>query len=115
MTKRTVNSINADNRVFKVNKHSQDDAPSTEFNLCRVAHQVTIPAYLQGAVLISSQSAGLMTKNTHVNVVEHRCFKPVQGFMDIFPSKRFFVYILTMTSKRVNLPKFLIVGYACML
>lgn len=46
-------SKNADDTVFDVNTHLQDDVSSKEFNLCYVMRQVTIPAHSQAAVLVS--------------------------------------------------------------
>lgn len=45
-TKMAINSINEDNTVFLVNNYSQNDASADEFNLCCVAREVTLPAYM---------------------------------------------------------------------
>lgn len=52
-TKRAINSINTYNTVFNGNPDSQDDVPINDHNLCCVEPQITTPAYLQTAVLLS--------------------------------------------------------------
>lgn len=72
ITARTaINSINADVTVLNVNTKSHDDGLSNEFIVCCVACQITMTAYSQAAVLVSGQGTGLVTNETHHNVVAH--------------------------------------------
>lgn len=57
-TKKTVNSIYAYIIVFNDNTNPLGDAVSEEHHLCHVASQISIPAYMQTAVLENCQGAG---------------------------------------------------------
>lgn len=109
--KTATNSMNADNSVMDVNKHSQDEDSSDELNLFCVARQVTIPEHIGGTELVSSQGSECMKIKTYSNDVERRCSMAVRGLMDFIPGKPFHIYILSMTSKVVSLQKFMIVAY----
>lgn len=110
--KTAINSKNTENTVFTVNNRPKYDASNVEFYLNRVGRQLAVLAYPQVAVLVSTESAGLMTIETHCNIVEHRCFMTVRGFMDIVPGKPFYVFILNTTANPVNLPNCMTVAYA---
>lgn len=71
-TNNSTNSITADNTVFIANSQSPYVASSDRFNWCRTTHHFTLPAYMQAAVFVSGQGAGLMTIMTHRNVVVQR-------------------------------------------
>lgn len=70
LTKTATNLINPDNAVFLVNTNLHNEASSNELNLSRVVRQITIPADMQVAVLVSYHNSGLMTTETNGNVVE---------------------------------------------
>lgn len=42
-------------------------------SLFRFAHHVTIPEYMEAAVLLSCQDAGVMKIETHGHIAERRC------------------------------------------
>lgn len=50
-----------------------------------------------------------MTIKNHNNTVEGQFFMIMRGLMKILPGKRFFLYIVNLSAKLVNLPKFMIV------
>lgn len=85
---------------------------ATNLNSCRVEDQITLPAYAQSAALKSSQDAGLVTIETTCSIAERWHFMTARGPMDTLLDKRIYVYILTMTWKPVNLPRFMIVAQA---
>lgn len=101
--------MNAEDTVFNVNTDSHDDASSNGFNLCRVAHQEPLPAYMQAAALVDRRGPGPMTIKTHCKVAERQCYTTVQGPMNILPGKSFHVHIANVTATPVSLPTFMIV------
>lgn len=94
------------------NTITESGTRTEEHYLSCVAHQDTIPAYLQAPGLLSSRKAGLMTVETHRNVVEHKFPLTTPGVMDILSSKPFYVYMANLTAKPVNFPKFMTVASA---
>lgn len=70
--------------------------------------QITAPKYAQAVVLVCSQGAGIMTSNTHGNVVERRCSTTARGQMRILPGKPIYVHINNLTAKQIILPRFMI-------
>lgn len=68
---------------------SQYDASSHKYNLCSVARQIPLPAYTQAAVQESSQDPGLMSIETHRDMVYRWCSITTWGVMDILPGKPF--------------------------
>lgn len=109
-TQTATNSINADSTELNVKTLLQDEASKEECHPFCVAHQVTISAHRQAALLVRCRGAPRMKIETHRSVVEHRCPMTAQGLMDIVPGKPFYVYILYMTAKAVNFPKFVVVS-----
>lgn len=91
---------------------SKDDVSSEKFNLRIVTRQITTSVYMQAALSVSSQDAGLMTIATHGNVFERRCSMPAQVLMEILPGEPTFVYTGTLTAKLANLPKLLRASFA---
>lgn len=53
-----------------------------------------------------------MRIETHDKVVESQWSMTPQGLMVILPGNSFYVFMLNMTAKTVNLPSFMIVVYA---
>lgn len=98
-TKTAIDSVNAYNTVFNVNKNSHDEALSDE--LCPVARQITKPPHTKAAVLVLCQRAGFMTMEIHGNVVERHCYMTARGLMDILLGKPFHIYNPNVTAKRV--------------
>lgn len=111
-TRMATNMIRAYDTVFNVNTSSHDEALRDEFNLCCVARLITVPAYTQAAVLVSCQSAGLMTIETDHDVVECRCSITARGLMYILTGKQFYTYIANLTARPGNLQRFVIVDSA---
>lgn len=112
-TKRTaINLINDEINVFAAKKKSPDDAERAEHHLCRVPRQITITGYTQAPVLVRCLAPGLMTIEIHRNIVVSWCSMTPQGAMNIQSGQPFYVYIANLTTKRVNLPKFMIVTIA---
>lgn len=57
---------------------------STEsHDLCRKARHFTIHPYLQADALGICHGEGIMAIENDGNVVDHRCYMTVQGFIDI--------------------------------
>lgn len=106
-----ISSINANSTVFNVIIRSQDDASCEKFSLCCVVCQVEIPAHTQVTVLVSCQGARLTKIETKGNVVECQCSLTPRDLMYTLPGKLFYVYIVNMTARLVNLLKFMIVAY----
>lgn len=109
-TKKAISLINTDNRVLKVNSHSQDDALCEKSNSCHLLCQITILAHTHAAVLVSCRGGGLMATETHGNVFERRGSMNRRGVIDILPGNLFYVYIINMTTKPLTLPKLMIVA-----
>lgn len=65
---------------------------------------------MQASVLTCSQSAGLMTIDTHWNIVEHRFSMIARGLMETLLAKQIYVYNANLMAKLVILQKFMIVA-----
>lgn len=90
--KTATRSIKNHAAVFNVNENYHYNIVSDDFSLRYVVGHVTLPLYMQAAVLFSCQGAGLMTIETQRNVVEQRCSMMVRGLMDILHGKRFLLH-----------------------
>lgn len=89
---KAVNAIAPDTEGDDVHKIANTGTPTEEHHMYCIARKVTIPAYSQAAVLVSSCGAGIMTIKTHTYVVERRCSMSARGLMDILPGKSIYVY-----------------------
>lgn len=67
--------------VFNQNSHSNDGASRYKLELRRVGRAVTTHEHTQKAVLVSCQSVGLMTIETHSYIKRH-CSITARGLMD---------------------------------
>lgn len=83
--KMEINSIIADDTVFRVDPDTHNDTSSDKFNLCLVACQIKITTYKYATVLASRNSAGLMEIGTQGNIVERRCFITARDTIYILP------------------------------
>lgn len=86
-------------------------ASPDEFNMCGVARQVAIFAHMQAAVLASFQDGELVTAETHGHVPERQDSMTARDLRDVLHAILLHVYILDMTTKPDNLPRFMIVAY----
>lgn len=111
-TKRAINSIFPDITVPYKNSKRVNGAVSENHYLFCAALQISIPAYTQAAALVGFQGAGLMTVETHGNVVGPRCSMTAQCVMDILPGMLLYLYVLNIRGKPASLCKVMIVGYA---
>lgn len=64
-TKKAIDQINIEILAITMSTHSQDDVSTEEFNFCCFASQVRIPTYMQPALLVSFQGAGLKKIETY--------------------------------------------------
>lgn len=82
-TKTVTKLISADGRFFNLNTNMHNDAINLDTNLSYVCRHITVPTYMQAAVLIGCKSTGSLTIYTHCNVVEHECSMTVQSLASI--------------------------------
>lgn len=109
---KTVNEIAAAAKEFDLHTIEYYSTPTEYYSLCHVEHQVTIPSYLQAAVLGSCSGARLMTIGTYPNVFESQCFITVRSLVDIWSGKWFYVHTVNLAAKAENFPEFMIVSSA---
>lgn len=107
-----INAINADTEEVDIDTISNSVTSKVEKYLRCVARQITLSAYLQGAVLVRCCSAGLLKTETHWNGFGRRCSVSARGLMDNLICKLFHVHIANCTVNPVNLQKFVIVSSA---
>lgn len=88
-TQETVNEIAAKSKEIDIHLIAGPGTSTKEHCLGRVARHVTIPAYLQPAVLVNCPDSELMTIETYLNVAESQCFMTAQDLMDTLPAKPF--------------------------
>lgn len=89
-----------------MNSHS--DVPSKVHNSYCTARQMTIPATLQAALLVSSEGAGLMRIETLHSVAERQCYMTVQDQIDVLLGKHLRPHP-NLTSRLIKVLKFMIV------
>lgn len=70
---------------------------------------IKISAFIQAVVLVSFQGAGLKKIETNCNIIERRCSMIMGGIVDILPGKLSYFYMVSLTTKPVNLFKFITV------
>lgn len=98
-TEMVINSMNAGSTVLNVDTASPNDALSDKFSSCFISCQIQIAIWSQAAVLVSSESAGLITIATHCWVFERQCSMTTKGLMDILLGKLVYVYLVNPTAK----------------
>lgn len=104
-TKPAISSIYADVTVFHVNRNEHNVAPSGEYNLCRGAGQIPIPAHTQASYGIGQRPGrGVMIIGTHCNIAE-RSSMTLQSLKNNILEKPFYVSIAKLTAKLADLPQ----------
>lgn len=83
-----------------------------EHYLHRIARQVMIHVDWYPAALVSGRAAGLLNIETHLNVVESRCFMTAEGLMDILPEIVVIRLYYKPNGKTCEFAKFVIVTSA---
>lgn len=111
-TQKTDNAVGACTEEIEVLTLEDSGPLREEHQFCCGACQVTIPSYLQAALLVIWCRAWLKVIETHLNVVEWGCFMNAGGLINILPGKAFFVCIANLTAKLGNLSKFTTVASA---
>lgn len=89
LARMAINLININDTVFNRNINLPNDASCDKSILYRIAHPSSIPAPAQGAVSVSCQEGGIITIETHYNIVHRLCTMNAQCLMDIYLESHF--------------------------
>lgn len=107
--KKSINFIYPYITIFNKNTKPLSYAVSKEHQSYQIARQITVPPYMQPSVFALFYGSGLMTVNTHCNVVESRCFMTARGKMNILQGP-FYIFAI-LTAILINFSMFLTVCY----
>lgn len=83
--------------VSKLNTNFNNDGLGNEYTLCPVQLQTSISTYMQAAIFVICQGAGLMIIETQRNIVERRCYMTARGLIDTLSGKLFYICIPNLT------------------
>lgn len=102
-------SIYHHNPVLENYTNSSDRLVLDNQHFCRLVHHIVILAHTKARKLVCCQDAGLITIETHCNILERRCPMNTCGLVGILPGKPFYANVSTLTAKSVNVANFMIV------
>lgn len=111
-TQNKISSIFTDTQKIYLNSVPTTETAAKKLHLYLVVSQTEITVYSQAAVIISCNTAGRKTVETHLNAFEHRFLLSVKGLMDILLGKQYYVYIMDLIATLVHLPKDIVVASA---
>lgn len=111
-TKIVINSIYADFHVLDCSTKSSVDTVRDKYYLCRAARQIKISDKTQATAMVHGQGTGLLTNETHCEIMGSWCSVNTWGSMEILLGKPICVYFAILMAYPENLPIIMILATA---